>query len=58
MDRQQRARTPNNPTAATAPAARRGPSWTSRTRLVEQVRQTQSRLSVGRRSRGLTPTNR
>jgi hypothetical protein len=59
MDRE-RARTSNSPTTAEAAsaAARRGTGWASRTRLVEQVRKTQSRLSVGRSSRASTPSSR
>jgi len=58
MDRDP-ARMSNGSTAgAASPARRRGTGWTSRTRLVEQVRQTQSRLGGARRARGRTSTSR
>ncbi|HKG39296.1 MAG TPA: hypothetical protein VKB25_09935 [Conexibacter sp.] len=58
MDRQQRPRTSNSPTAAASFSPRGSTSWTSRSRLVEQVRQTQSRFNVGRHARGLASPSR
>jgi len=51
MDRQSARSSTSAVAMAASPTARRGSGWTSRTRLVEQVRQAQSRLGVSRRPR-------